>query len=184
MEAYYTHQQYLREILNLMDYSKPIKCLEFGSGIGSSSIFNEFCKINENLNVTSFESDLSWLKEMESKYSLNNYKFKEVNWTDFNYEDLKKEQYDLIFVDQGDWDARIITIDELKNNSTYFILHDYCYYNGFRGYDTSDNNMIENSVDEGTYFHDRYSNYFDLTPKKDLFPPTLILKRKNENNNL
>jgi len=32
MNAYYTHQQYLIEYLDKMDYSKEILCLEFGTG--------------------------------------------------------------------------------------------------------------------------------------------------------
>ena len=42
MNQFYTHQQFLREILNSFNYEKNVTCLEFGSGDGSSSVFNEF----------------------------------------------------------------------------------------------------------------------------------------------
>jgi len=42
MNAYYTHQDTLNKILESFDYTKPVHCLEFGSGDGSSSVFNKY----------------------------------------------------------------------------------------------------------------------------------------------
>jgi len=178
MNPYYTHQETLNKILESFDYTKPVHCLEFGSGDGSSSIFNKFCAIHPNLTVDCFEHESGWLNDMSNKYKLTNYNFNVVDWSTINYEKLKIKKYDLIFVDQGDWDARIKTIDELKNNCKYIILHDYCYYNGFGPGMVHSPDMDFNKVGEGSFFH-KYSDDFEVTGVTELFPPTLILKSKN-----
>jgi hypothetical protein len=178
MNAYYTHQETLNKILESFDYSTPIHCLEFGSGDGSSSVFNRFVQSNPNLTVDCFEHDENWLNNMKEKYKLDNYNFNVVDWNNIDYGPLKTKIYDLIFVDQGDWDARIVTIDEMKNNAKYIILHDYCYYNGFGPGMTHFPDMDFNRVDEGSFFH-KYSEDFEVTGVTDLFPPTLVLKSKN-----
>jgi hypothetical protein len=179
MNQYYTHQKFLRELLESFDYSKNIKCLEFGSGDGSSSLFSEYTKKNKNLTVECYEHDTEWLKQMESKYGSENYSFFSVDWNNINYEELQKGEYDLIFVDQGDWDARIKTIDSLVNNSKNIILHDYCYYNGFRGYEISEDQKEKSlTLKEGSFFHTRYGDKFNLIGEVELFPPTLIMTVK------
>jgi hypothetical protein len=178
MNPYYTHQDTLNNILSSFDYSTQIHCLEFGSGDGSSSVFNKFSQSNPNLLVECFEHDENWLNSMSEKYKLENYKFNVVDWNTIDYQPLKTKMYDLIFVDQGDWDARIVTIDEMKNNTKYIILHDYCYYNGFGAGMTPTSDMDYNNVGEGSFFH-KYSDMFEVIGKTELFPPTLILKSKN-----
>lgn len=180
MNQFYTHQEYLRRTLDYLDFNNPIKCLEFGSGDGSSVIFNEYAKKYNNMTINCFEHDGKWLNTMKDKYSTQNYNFNLVDWSNFDYTELKKDSYDLIFVDQGDWDARITTIDELRDNVKYIILHDYCYYNGFRGFSIPESEKESAlSVNEGTFFHKNYSDDFEIISEIDLFPPTLILKNKN-----
>jgi len=177
MNAYYTHQDTLNKILESFDYSQPVHCLEFGSGDGSSSVFHKFIQSNSNLTVYCFEHDENWLNDMSEKYRIENYNFNVVDWSTINYNFLKVKKYDLIFVDQGDWDARLVTIDEMKNNAKYIILHDYCYYNGFGPGMTHSPDMDFNNVGEDSFFH-KYSNEFEVIGETELFPPTLILKSK------
>lgn len=182
MNPYYTHQQSLINTLNLFDNSKKINILEFGVGEGSSSILNDYAKKNSKIKIQSFEHDLNWLIDMKNKYSLSNYTFNHVDWNSFDYAELKKYEYDIIFIDQGSWEARITTIDELKNNSKYIILHDYCYYNGFRGAEISERDKEwAFSVKENTFFYNKYFNDFELLTQMELFPPTLIMKNKKLN---
>lgn len=179
MNAYYTHQETLIKILDSLDYSKPVHCLEFGSGDGSSSIFHSYAQSKENFVVDCYEHDASWLESMKSKYQLPNYTFNVVDWGTITYDNLKEKHYDLIFVDQGDWDARIETIDNLQDNAEYIILHDYCYYNGFGAGMIPSENMDYNSVGENSFFH-KYSEKFDLISEVKLFPPTLVMKLKSK----
>ena len=182
MNPYYTHQQFLINTLNLFNNSNKINILEFGVGEGSSSILNDYAQKNSKIKITSFEHDLNWLIDMKNKYSLSNYTFNHVDWESFDYRELKKYEYDIIFVDQGSWDARITTIDELKNNSKYIILHDYCYYNGFRGAEISERDKEwAFSVNQNTFFYNKYFNDFELLTQTELFPPTLIMKNRKLN---
>ncbi len=176
MNDYYTHQETLNKILDSFDYSNPVHCLEFGSGDGSSSIFNRFAKNNLNLTIDCYEHDEIWLNSMSEKYKLDNYNFNVVSWDKMDYKPLKTKVYDLVFVDQGDWDARIVTIDEIKDHAKYIILHDYCYYNGYRG-GMPFNDLVYNNVGEGSFFH-KYSEEFEVIGESSLYPPTLVLKSK------
>lgn len=179
MNPYYTHQKYLIQLLNSFNYDKIVKCLEFGTGDGSSSVFYDYCKKETNINVLAFEHDLNWLNTVSEKYKLPNYTFNHVNWGDLDYNNLKSDTYDLVFVDQGDWDARIKTIDELKNSSKYIILHDYCYYNGFRGFEIPLSEKDKYlTVSKGSFFYEKYGDEFELSTGVELFPPTLIMKNK------
>jgi len=179
MNDYYTHQKYLIRTLNLFDYEKTINCLEFGTGEGSSSVFCDFARKYKNINIESFEHENNWFKTMKSKYSLENYKFNLIDWSTFNYDNLKDKIYDLIFVDQGSWDARIDTIDNMKDNAKYIILHDYCYYQGFNGSTMEpSSDMKENRIEPGSFFYEKYFDEFEIIPETDLYPPTLILKSK------
>jgi hypothetical protein len=177
MNPFYTHQEVLNKILESFDYSKSVHCLEFGSGEGSSSIFYKFAKSYSNLSVDCFEHEEDWMDNMSKKYKLENYNFNLVNWSNINYDELKIKKYDLIFVDQGNWNARIETIDKLMNYSKYIILHDYCYYNGFTpeiGYNPDSN---YNNFGKGSFF-EKYNEEFSISSFTDLYPPTLIFKSK------
>jgi len=184
MNGYYTHQEYIKRILDILLMHDPlfnlkVNVLEFGSGDGSSIVFNEYAnKYKDILTVQSFEHVIDWYEKMKSKYSLSNYTFNLVDWAKFDYTELKKEKYDFVFVDQGIWEERIRTIDELKDCTKIFILHDYCYYNGFRQHTTPYQDMPENSVGKGTYFYEKYNDEFELIPETSLYPPTLIFKKR------
>ncbi len=177
MNPYYTHQETLTRILNSFNYENEINCLEFGSGDGSSIIFHEFALKNKNLKIESFEHDEAWLNNMKSKYELPNYKFNLVDWENIDYTPLKNKTYDLVFVDQGNWESRIKTIDELTFNANCIILHDYCYYNGFGPGMIPTPNMDFNSVDENSFFK-KYHKHFNLIGETKLYPPTLIFNKK------
>ena len=171
MSNFYTHREYLIQTLNEFNYNNVVNCLEFGVGDGSSMIFNQYANRFKNIKIDAFESDVDWLTNMGKKYQMVNYTFNKVKWAGFDYEKLKNKNYDLIFVDQGDWDARIKTLDELKNYSKYIIVHDYDYYN---------KGICEDiySVGDRTFWN-KYKVDFDMINKFDLLPPTLIMKSKN-----
>lgn len=172
MSDYYTHREYLKEELNKINKTKKTYCLEFGTGEGSGLIFNEFAKIAKNTTIKAYDSDLNWLTQTSNKYSLNNYTFSHVNnWDEFLNNTSFEYIYDLVFVDQAPWEARIKSIDTIKEKSKIIILHDFDYFN------INVTNDIY-SVSEGSFFHTKYGNDFELIVKKDLLPPTLIMVNK------
>jgi hypothetical protein len=169
MNPYYTHQKYLTEELNKMDYNNPVIVLEFGTGDGSASIFQSFAKRYPNLRIDSYETDFEWLRSTFEKYNVSNYNFYHMDTWD-NFPEFN-EIYSLVFVDQSPWDARIETIERLKGQTKIFILHDYDYFN---------KGVIEdiNSVSEGSFYMTKWGKEFILEGNCELYPGTLIMRKR------
>lgn len=163
MSGYYTHRPYLRAELAKISTDKFSYCLEIGVGDGSSLVFNEYAKNNPNVLIEAYEEDSFWRSEMEQKYATYNYTF----MNDFRLINLEK-QYDLVFVDNAPWEARIEAIDLVKNNAKVIILHDYDYFQG--------GNM---DVTTG-FFFEKYGGQFKLLAHNDVLPPTLIFYENNK----
>lgn len=172
MNPYYTHQQYLKQELdNLSIYTdKQINILELGVGEGSSSLMYEFCKEFANANVLAFENNREWSSSMKDKYSLPNYSINYIlDWNDTYYQNIitnNDNRYDLVFIDQNPWEARIEAIDKLYNRFCIAILHDYDYYNS---------SNCRYCYDEKSFFVKYLSNY-SLIGYNQLLPPTLVFK--------
>ena len=129
MSDYYTHRKFLeKELEELCKFNRTVKCLEFGTGDGSASIFNKFAIKNKNILISAYDSDKTWLEETAKKYSSVNYNFYHVDsWDSILNKNLFGDTYDLVFVDQSPWEARIKTIDIFLNKTNIIILHDYDY---------------------------------------------------------
>jgi hypothetical protein len=172
MSAYYTHREYLKQELNKLDYEKKLICLEFGTGDGSGLIFKEYTDKYPNLTVISYETDYEWLEKCKNKYQNENYIFNYISsWDDLLISDNLNNTYDLVFVDQSPWEARIQTIDFIKNKSKIVILHDYDFYN--KG--VCDDIF---SVNEKSFFYTKYNDDFLFDCHYSMLPPTLIMKNK------
>lgn len=166
MNAYYTHQKYLqKEIDNLKNGSI---LLELGVGVGSSSVIHNNCK-TKNITAIAFESDYNWLNNMCNRFELPNYKFIHIKDWKLLAEYLHSDTYDLVFVDQAPWSARIDSINMLKNITKTFIVHDYDYFNENKSF----------VCDEKTWWNKNYANQFSLEENYELKPPTLIMRNKN-----
>lgn len=169
MNAFYTHQQYLIRELRMLNYSRPVKCLEFGAGDGSASVFRGFLMDNPNLYVDAFDTSLDWSDQMTRDYSHPNYRFFYIaDGFGFLNTEYFKEVYDIVFVDQSPFDARIQTIDALAEKTKVFILHDYDYFN---------KGVTENIFSVGSdSFFAKYAKDFTLEPHCMILPPTLIMR--------
>ena len=176
-DAYCTHQKYTSEELDNLKSNSVI--LELGVGNGSSPLMYEFCKNNPDSTVVSFETDAAWFEQMFAKYGdLPNYIFNLIeDWNDLENH-LTQDEYDLVFVDQSPWWARIESINLLKDKSKLFILHDYDYFN------KDDNEWVKNSPndiyvnDETSWLGQTYSDEFVLEDNYEILPPTLIMRKK------
>lgn len=172
MNPYYTHRPYLIDILDNLDYSKPIECLEFGIGYGSSEVFFKYAQTKENLRITAFETDRTWFDEISEKFRLENYNFRYIeNWQNLDYLNFDKH-YDFIFIDQAPWEERIRTLDSIGDCADIILLHDYDYFNKlinlFDIYDVSDVSAFG-----------KYLKNFNLCAYKETLPPTLVFKNEN-----
>lgn len=172
MNDYYTHRPYLIQILEGFDYSKNVNILEFGTGEGSGEVFHQFASLYSNLNIQSFDNDITWLNTMKNKYQLPNYNFTQVeSWKELFDTYNFSSSYDLIFVDQSPWEARIMSLDFLKGKYQTAILHDYDYYN--KGI-TPPNKIYD--TDESSYFA-KYLDAYTLQGYHSTLPPTLTFSK-------
>lgn len=173
MNPYYTHQQYLQqELNNLSKYTnQQINILELGVGEGSSSLLYEFCKQFANANVLAFENNQEWSSFIKNKYSLPNYSINYIiDWNDVNYQStITNNRYDLVFIDQSPWMARIAALDQLYNNFDIAILHDYDYYNP---------SHCKYCYDKNSFFS-KYLSDYHIIGYSDILPPTLVFKHVN-----
>ena len=170
-ELYYTHRPFLIKELEQLKNLPKVKILEFGVGDGSSLIFNEYASKYKHFNIQAYETDTNWLINMREKYQLNNYIFQSVeNWESFLCSENFDNDYDLVFIDQAPWEARIQTLDLLAENARVTILHDYDFFN--KGITP---NIYE--VGNNTFF-EKYNEKFIMENYHETLPPTLVFKRK------
>jgi hypothetical protein len=176
MNPYSTHSQVLKKELEEISNSKGVsRILEFGCGDGSSSIFSSFAdsqnQAGKRVIISSFESDKEWLDKTKKKYELENYNFNFVDWTSLDFESTFSSQlYDLVFIDQSPWEARIKTLEYFSEKGTAktIILHDYDYYNkGVCG------DIL--SIRDDSFFKKWRNDYLLFSYSSEL-PPTLVMK--------
>ena len=175
--SFMTHQIYTSKELSKLNKNAVI--VELGIGNGSSPLMYEFCKNNPDSKVLSFESNSVWFEQIFEKYgNLPNYIFNLIeDWNELESH-LNEKKYDLVFVDQSPWEARISSIDFLKDKTKVFILHDYDFYN------KSENDWVLepcNDIfinDETSWISKKYSEEFNFEDNYDTLPPTLVMKKK------
>jgi hypothetical protein len=193
---YGTHQPVLYEICSQTE--GPI--IEFGCGNGSTDLLHEICKKQKRL-LISVDDNESWLRKYSQKYLGDGYENDNSGWHKFffvagkngndhqncdhwisfldNAPLLKEIDFDVCFVDQSPWQARLETIKRLRSKSRYIILHD-CDF--FPEHNIAGRTIVhadgKNNI-PGTYVFDDIITYFKLYyPLKPwpLFsgPPTLL----------
>lgn len=176
MNPYYTHRPYLIKTLeNIIISNNNAMILELGVGDGSSEIMNKYATQYKFLQIFGFETDYTWASLMNKKYGRQNYSINHIdNWSDTLYEKIIEQynvdKFDLVFVDQTPWQARINAINKLDGRFVKLILHDYDYYNSpeakySTGYDS---------------FFKPYIDRYNLQAYFDILPPTLIFTIKDK----
>ena len=167
--SFYTHRPFLKEQLNKLKDNARV--LELGVGDGSSLLMKEHCELNKSCEVLAFETDKGWHETMKQKYSCGNYNFNHLkDWNEIS-EYLSHDYYDLVFVDQAPWEARIDCINLLKDKTSVFVVHDYDYYNTI-------NRMGKYNYDKDSWWGHTYSDEFILNGYHQSLPPTLVMKKK------
>lgn len=186
---YHTHQPVLYEVASRT--SGPI--IEFGCGYGSTELLHEVCKQDGRL-LISLDDNLEWLNKFKEKYKSDSewHKFIFVqgkpspasdspqHWIDFmnNFDPLLTScDFDICFIDQHPWEARVETIKYMKDKARFIIVHDCDYFptNGLLG--TTIRPIVDNhpGVFDFSDVFRYFKVYFPLSPWPVLSgPPTLL----------
>lgn len=186
---YHTHQPVLYEMA--MRTSKPI--IEFGCGYGSTELLHEICKKEKRL-LVSLDDDWEWLSKFAEKYKSDSewHKFIFVpgkpsptsdspqHWVDFmNTFDqlLKLCNFDICFIDQHPWEARVETLKYMKDKAKFIIVHDCDYFPRVGLFGTTIEPIAGDTpgvFDFSDVFH-YFKVYFPLSPwPVPTGPPTLL----------
>ncbi len=195
-DSYGTHQPVLYEMSCKTD--GPI--IEFGCGYNSTDLLHEVCKKNRRL-LISVDDNQEWLEKFSQKYLGDGYEKDNSGWHKFFFvpgvsmEDrencnhwitfldntplLNDIHFDLCFVDQSPWQARLETIKRFRSKSKYIILHDCDYFpeNNIAGKTIVPMNYTANIA--GVYAFDdiirHFKIYYPVKPwPYPSGPPTLL----------
>ena len=128
-----THQPLLLEVLQ----NTSGNIIELGCGEGSTHLSRSF--LNNNRKLYSIESKLESL--LKYKYLENdNHKLFYIDagsedndetglkWTKFLDERFKDIDFEIVFIDQSPWTARIHVLKYFINKAKYIIIHDVDYF--------------------------------------------------------
>jgi hypothetical protein len=180
MSSFYTHQKYLKEELEKLPENSRI--LELGVGDGSSSLMSEYCLSNSSCRVQAFETISGWAQNTKDKYCLSsNYTLTPLPSWDLLESHLSAEDvtYDLVFVDQTPWDARINSIKLLSSRTKVFILHDYDWFNKDFWHDAQGLTVKSKNIyinDDSTFLGSTFREDFVLEDNYSVLPPTLVMR--------
>lgn len=120
--------------------------IEFGCGYNSTEMLHEICKAT-NRTLISIDDDSDWLKRFMDMYKGDGYEEDNSGWHKFYYVPgklnvvhdpialhwvqflndfflLQTMDFELAFIDQSPWQARIETINRIKDKVKFIILHD------------------------------------------------------------
>ena len=115
----FTHQPVLFTVAEQCD--GPIA--ECGCGFGSTFFLHEIAE-RRGVKVVSLDSDANWFRRF-SHLASENHEFRFVE--DWQAE-LQRPEWDdrwgLVLVDQTDWSDRVLTVERVRTNADYVILHD------------------------------------------------------------
>jgi len=166
MNDYATHQPVLREMLNRTTGS----ILELGSGDYSTPLIHE---LTEGRKVLTVDDSLEWLNKYIGLQT-ENHKFICVEDRRFQeFYDNDDEQWNVVFIDNGAWSARVKAIIKYKDVADYIILHDCDYMagHGLLGITGSGSHRNYSSVF-------RYWNEYLIKNSTPWNPPTLLASNK------
>jgi hypothetical protein len=172
MDNYSTHQLVLLEVLKRI--SKPI--LELGAGDYSTPQIH-----NHGGKILTIDDSQQWV----DKYI--NLKSKDHTFCCFDNIQLQKfydnddEQWGLVFIDNGTWEARNGAVKKYKDVADYVILHDCDYYPKMSTFGREIRPMNFRARDMGERNYNDIFKYwveFFVQGWKSEYPPTLVGSNK------
>ena len=179
---YFTHQPVLLRALKLS--IGPV--LELGCGEGSTNLIHRYCS-RHGRSIVTVEHDISWMSRYTDKFTSEQHEFiHTTNWNDA-IEKLSSRSWGLVFIDQGDWNARKESFKRLKDCADYIVLHDCDYFpeNGLLGKVVRPFANTTGDVGERCFASEIFSwkEFHPIKPmcwtgRKMTGPPTLLASNK------
>ncbi len=120
-DGFSSHQPVLYEAVKRTEGA----VLELGCGYGSTPMLHELCK-KEGRKLLSLESNEEWLQQF-SEYETSWHRFTHVTDWDTTLDRISTEEYDVVFVDQDPYEARVSAIKVFKDKAKFIVLHD-CHW--------------------------------------------------------
>lgn len=163
---YETHQPVLIEVLKRTAGA----VLELGAGDYSTPVIHGF---SANRKVLTIDDSERWLNKYLNLKTAN-HDFLFVSHDDSQkYYDADNKKWNVVFVDNGNWDTRILAINKYKDVVDYMIIHDCTYISGNQLMGTISNGNQRNYDSIFKYWTEYFVKY--STPNN---PPTLLGSNK------
>lgn len=119
---YATHQPILIEIVKSLPENSCI--LELGSGEGSTGLLDELC-YQYNHYVLTVDHNQEWLDKYSQKYNKAKRDYKRLDFDQIaNDAHICGIEWELVFIDQGNWQSREDCTNFFKDAVQYVVLHD------------------------------------------------------------
>ncbi len=153
---------------------------EFGCGNGSTPLLHKFCA-RQGRQVVTFETDAKWLKKLSGSFRSEHHRFIEVaSWKNIlDHPMMRRIGWGLVFIDQTPFEARLLTVNALRDLPAYFVIHD-CDYFPEHGLFGTCHRKLSGPHDTGWRTYDdvfsSYKEFFPLEPWPYPLtgPPTLL----------
>lgn len=125
-DAFSTHQPVLIEVIkNLPSRSK---ILELGSGRGSTELIHKLALKYGHL-VTTVDDSEEWIDKYRNAFVEEHHSYILCSIADINTDKrIIESDWDLVFIDQGDWNSRFESLKIFANRVKYIMIHDSDYF--------------------------------------------------------
>ena len=166
-----THQPILSYVAKLGSG----KILEFGAGYYSTPLLYEVVHEKKG-RLLSFENDASFVSKFFGDNDMY-FTIMDANWDTFFTssicEEIQKMNWDVVFIDQAPWEARLVTVKHFANCCDYLLLHDCDYF------------IKTGQIKSWSEHFKYYKTYLPPEPWPfDTGPPTLVGSNKIEIHNI
>ena len=172
MDSYATHQLVLAEVLKRV--SKPV--LELGAGDFSTELIH-----NHGGKIITIDDDEQWIKRYVHLKTADHKFFLFDKVQIYKFYEKEEEDWGLVFIDNGTWEARNGAVKKYKDVADYLILHDCDYYPTMSTFGKVIRPMNFKARDMGKRTYDDVFKYwveFFVQGWKSQSPPTLVGSNK------
>lgn len=163
-----THQEFLKFYIG--QTSGDIA--EFGTGHFSTGTILE-CIQGTGRKLISFENNKEWYERMRQVHPESpHHRYIFVEDWQKALDDFADTRFSLVFIDQGPWEARTLTLETFSKKADYLIIHDADYYAGNKIF----GQRLPNGVYDFSDVAESHAFYYPAAPyPAQSGPPTLVI---------